>query len=215
MILFGVRSSITVEYEESCLRRGIEIYMAVSLNGSPRLAGPAKIVTPETIGSAAGQPFLSCAFSPHRRRELISMGRDLGLVLSDALVDPHAFVASNTRVGPGTFVNAGSIIGAVSIIGEGVLINRSASVGHHCLIEDFVSIGPGATLAGNIHVGECAMIGAGATILPNVRIGRGAVVSAGSVVKGHVPDNSTVAGNPARPKPFNPRRSTLNVEGWE
>lgn len=215
MILFGVRSPIVVEYEESCLRLGTRISMAVSLNGTPRLAGPAKIVSIETIGSVAGLPFLACAFSPLRRKELISMGRGIGLVLADSLVDPHAIVASSTRLGPGTFVNAGSTIGAVSIIGEGVLINRSASVGHHCLIEDFVSIGPGATLAGNIHVGECAMIGAGATILPNIRIGRGAIVSAGSVVKGHVPDDTAVAGNPARPRAFDPRRSTLNVEGWE
>lgn len=215
MILFGVRSPIVVEYEESCLRRGISISMAVSLNGTPRTAGPAPIVAPGALGAAVGQSFLACAFSPLRRKELISLGRDAGLVLAEALVDPHAIIASNARLGPGTFINAGSIVGALTLIGEGVLINRAASVGHHCLVEDYASIGPGANLAGNIHVGEGVMIGAGATVLPNVRLGRGAIVSAGSVVKGHVPDDTTVAGNPARPKAFDARRSSLNVEGWE
>lgn len=59
------------------------------------------------------------------------------------------------------------------------------------------------------------MIGAGATILPNVRIGAGAIVSAGSLVRKHVPDGTLVVGNPAVAKPFNPLRSSLNVEDGE
>src|SRR5215471_10546887 len=43
-----------------------------------------------------------------------------------------------------------------------------------------------------------ASIGTSATILCGVTIGEGAIVGAGSVVTHDVPDNATVAGNPAR-----------------
>jgi maltose O-acetyltransferase len=41
-------------------------------------------------------------------------------------------------------------------------------------------------------------IGGGAILLPGVRIGRNAVVGAGAVVSRSVPENTIVAGNPAR-----------------
>lgn len=43
-----------------------------------------------------------------------------------------------------------------------------------------------------------ASIGTSATILCGVTIGANAIVGAGSVVTRHVPDNTIVAGNPAR-----------------
>jgi len=41
-------------------------------------------------------------------------------------------------------------------------------------------------------------LGGGAILLPGVRIGRNAVVGAGAVVPRNVPENTIVAGNPAR-----------------
>ncbi|MEF2230143.1 MAG: acyltransferase [Pseudodesulfovibrio sp.] len=47
-------------------------------------------------------------------------------------------------------------------------------------------------------VGSDVWIGAGAMILKGVTIGNGAVVGAGGVVTRDVPENTLVAGNPAR-----------------
>lgn len=47
-------------------------------------------------------------------------------------------------------------------------------------------------------VEEGASIGSSATILCGIKIGKGAIVGAGSVVTKDVPENSVVAGNPAR-----------------
>ncbi|EMW3083142.1 TPA: acyltransferase [Vibrio cholerae] len=49
-----------------------------------------------------------------------------------------------------------------------------------------------------IIIGNNVFIGVGTIILPGTRIGSNVVVGAGSVVKGIVPDNTVVAGNPAK-----------------
>jgi len=49
-----------------------------------------------------------------------------------------------------------------------------------------------------IHIKKNAWIGTSAIILPGVTIGENAVVGAGSVVTKDVPDNTMVAGNPAK-----------------
>ncbi len=49
-----------------------------------------------------------------------------------------------------------------------------------------------------IYIGENTFIGTRATILPGTYIGKDVIVGACSVVKGNIPDNSIVIGNPAR-----------------
>ena len=49
-----------------------------------------------------------------------------------------------------------------------------------------------------VRIGAGSWLGTGAVILPGATIGRNVVVAAGSVVRGTVPDNSVVAGVPAR-----------------
>ena len=215
MILFGVRSPLIVEIEETLLRLGIPVTAAVSVNGVPRLLDRSHLVDLPAFRPQAGEPFIACAFSPQRRAELVRLALSLGLKKASALLDPTAILPRSIRVGACSFVNAGVVIGGLSMLGEGVLVNRSASLGHHTVLGDYVSIGPGATLAGNVHVGDGASIGVGAVVLPDVRIGAGAIVAAGAVVRRHVPDGTLVAGNPAEAKRFDASRSSLNVEDGE
>lgn len=49
-----------------------------------------------------------------------------------------------------------------------------------------------------IHIGRNCFIGARSFILPGTRIGDNCIVGSGSVVRGVIPDNSIIAGNPAQ-----------------
>lgn len=49
----------------------------------------------------------------------------------------------------------------------------------------------------NIKIGDNVFIGMNSIILPGVQIGNNVIVGAGSVVRGHIPDNCIISGNPA------------------
>lgn len=53
-------------------------------------------------------------------------------------------------------------------------------------------------ILGEIVIGDNSFIGANAILLPNTIIGKNCIIGAGSVVKGNIPDNSIVIGNPAK-----------------
>jgi sugar O-acyltransferase (sialic acid O-acetyltransferase NeuD family) len=209
--LFGIRSPLTVEYEETCHRAGIAIPFAVTIAGAPRLHADVPILVLGDLRSHhLATACIVCAFSPIRRRALAEAALAAGLTFAEALVDPASTIASSANLGVGSYVNAGCVIGGLSIIGNHVVVNRSSSAGHHAVLADYVSIGPGVTLAGNIRVGEGSVIGAGSTVLPGIRIGAGAVIAAGSVVRKDVLDGTMVAGNPAVEHAFDPLRSSLH-----
>lgn len=198
LILFGVRSPLLPDYEEACGRSDLQI-LAVRVDTlRPRLLDRSVLIALADLDdSHKVVPFLACAFSPRRRKELAKMAHAAGLSAASPVTDPTAVIASSTRLGNGTFIGAGVVIGAAGVLGEHVFVNRSTNLGHHAYVDDFASIGPGCTLAGNVHLGKQAFVGAGSVVLPGVRIGEGAVVAAGSVVKNDVPDGVMVAGIPA------------------
>ncbi|MCF6242208.1 MAG: acyltransferase [Bacteroidales bacterium] len=57
---------------------------------------------------------------------------------------------------------------------------------------------PNITVFGNITVGNNTFIGINCIILPGTEIGENCIIGAGSVVRGKIPDNSVVMGNPAK-----------------
>lgn len=50
----------------------------------------------------------------------------------------------------------------------------------------------------SIYIGDNVFIGANSILLPGVHIGANSIIGAGSVVRGNIPDNSIVQGNPAQ-----------------
>ena len=131
------------------------------------------------------------------RKKCATQARSLGLRLP-VLIHPSAYVSPTAKLGAGTVVLIGAVIGAHAIAGELCIINTRSSVDHECILGDFVHIAPGVTLAGSVHVGSGTLIGVGASVLPGIRIGEDAIVGAGAVVIGEVPSRAKFVGNPAR-----------------
>jgi UDP-2-acetamido-3-amino-2,3-dideoxy-glucuronate N-acetyltransferase len=97
-------------------------------------------------------------------------------------------------------------------IGNRVTVKSGVQLWDGLRIQDDVFIGPNVTFCNDLYprskrhpdiymattVLSGASIGAGAVVLPGLVIGSNSIVGAGSVVTHDVPDNSVVAGNPAK-----------------
>jgi len=85
-------------------------------------------------------------------------------------------------------------IGNYVTIAERVSILTHTSVG----FQDHPLQGKIPVMKAGISIGDGAFIGIGATIMPGVIIGKRAIIGACSLVRTSVPDDTTVAGVPAR-----------------
>lgn len=111
---------------------------------------------------------------------------------------PTSYTAREVIIGEGVQLMARSTVMIGSKIGDNTIVNTAVSVDHDCDIGKHVHIAPGVVLSGNVTVGDYTHIGTGANIIQGVNIGKHVLIAAGAVVVTDIPDNSRVAGVPAR-----------------
>jgi sugar O-acyltransferase (sialic acid O-acetyltransferase NeuD family) len=130
----------------------------------------------------------------HESESLLAQGASL-----QSVCHPAAIVSPSARIGPGSAVLAGAIIGPRATLGRGVIINHAASVDHDCWIGDYSNVSPGARFGGCVTTGPRTFVGLNASVLQGLRIGSDATVGAGAVVTQRVEEGTTVVGIPAYP----------------
>ncbi len=100
------------------------------------------------------------------------------------------------RFGDRVFINVGTTIIAV----EEIVVGDDVAFANDVYVMDSDSHGVEGRphRQASVRIGDGCWIGARAMILPGVTIGKRVLVAAGAVVTRDVPDDSLVAGNPAR-----------------
>jgi UDP-perosamine 4-acetyltransferase len=131
------------------------------------------------------------------RKELFKELSSIGFKIP-TVIHPTALIEKDSLIRNGCLVCMGAKIGVEVHIGENCVIYTGSILDHEVRLEDHVYISPGCSVAGRVTIKEGSFIGIGTSIKEKISIGKNVVVGAGSVVLGDIPDNSTVAGVPAK-----------------
>jgi acetyltransferase-like isoleucine patch superfamily enzyme len=100
------------------------------------------------------------------------------------------------RVGDRVFINSGVVI--MSVVG--VTIGDDVAIANEAYLMDTDSHGVEGRPVKNapVTIGAGSWVGARAIVLPGVTVGRRCIIAAGAVVSRDIPDDTLVAGNPAK-----------------
>lgn len=114
-------------------------------------------------------------------------------------VNVHRLVAQGLQLGEGAFVSRESHLDPewpwlITIEDEAVVSPHVVVIAHDASLMRHT----GVCRISPVVIGRGAVVGAAAVILPGTRIGAGSVVGAGAVVRGDIPPDSLVVGNPAK-----------------
>lgn len=102
------------------------------------------------------------------------------------------------KIGKGGWIGHGTLLGNwpfLLTVGNNVIFADGVKILTHDT--SFIVVG-GKDLAGEVSIGNNVQFGENAIVLPGVTVGNNVIVGANAVVKDDIPDNSVVAGVPAR-----------------
>ena len=188
-LLRGAFRQLTVApsgWRQLYLARGARIngLRCIARQGRVRLATGARLACWSRGGMVLGKDvsigsysYISNGFNPFSDIGTVRIGNNVGL-------GDFSYICSPSKVE----------------IGDGTIAGQYLSVHpqEHIFESKDVPIRLQGTRGEGVSVGSDCWLGAKVTLLDGTRIGAGCVVAAGAVVKGVFPDNSIIAGVPAR-----------------
>jgi sugar O-acyltransferase (sialic acid O-acetyltransferase NeuD family) len=164
------------------------------INGYPVLGGI------ERLNQWKSSLFLVLALGVPKTKKAVFNKIDNKKVSYPVLIHPSVIMGSNryVNIGEGSIICAGTIITTNVTIGRHVILNLACTVGHQTVIGDFSSFMPTCNISGEVKIGKWNFWGTAAKIINGKKIGNNVTVGAGAVIVDNIPDNSTVAGVPAK-----------------
>lgn len=138
----------------------------------------------------------------------LDTGVKFGVISSPLFWSGYAYLEARKKTARITIGQATWFNNSIAIICERstISIGKACVIGQSALIvdSDFHAIQPKDRALGASHqtksveIGDHVFLGANVTILKGTQIGSGSTVGAGAIVSGIFPENSLIAGNPAR-----------------
>lgn len=136
--------------------------------------------------------------NPLLRERLAEKFSKIGGILCSVVSNKAEVGDLNVRIGDGTNILPFVAVSNGVTLGKGCLLYYHVVVTHDCILGNYVEVSPGAKILGGVRIGDYTQVGSGAVILPNIVVGENVTIGAGAVVTADVPNNSVVAGVPAK-----------------
>lgn len=132
-----------------------------------------------------------------REKVVLDLRKSLPNASFPIITHPRAIVSRSARIGTGSVILAGAVVGANVQIGEFGSIWSNAVIEHDSIASDFVTLAPSATTGGSVTIGARTFLGLGCRAIHGVKIGQDCVVAAGAVLTKDCRDRSVMMGVPA------------------
>lgn len=116
----------------------------------------------------------------------------------ETIIHPSASISRTAQFGFGTVVFQNATVTSRVRVGNHVMILPNTVVSHDSVIGDYTCLAGGVCVSGGVRIGHSCYLGTNCSIIGNVAVGADCLVGMGSAVLDDVPDNTVVAGNPAR-----------------
>lgn len=138
-----------------------------------------------------------CVGNADLREKIISKYKD-SKINFPTIISNNAIVSSQTKIGNGVIICAGTIITVNVEIDDFCIINLDCTIGHEAKLGSFVTMYPSVNVSGNVNVGRNTELGTGSSVIHGMNIGEHVILGASAAVVRDIPSWTTAVGVPAK-----------------